>query len=136
MNKKCNTNMTSTEKKMFLKNKRKELGMTQQQFAEILGLRYETYRKYEATNKDCRHISDGLFEIVTLKIQLYEKEHEGEIIGKICISRFLECNRNDLICSFSTRNEREIAGITLDAVLEIIREVEKHSRVPYLMVQK
>lgn len=128
--------MTSTDKKMYLKNIRNEFGMNQRQFAEILGIQYETYRKYEEMNSGSRNISDKLFEDVIIKIKRYEDEHPDEITGKIIISRYLENNRDSLFPSFFTRKECEIANIMLHNVLDIIKDIEKRSKVPYLKVRK
>ena len=133
---KNNTKMTSIEKKMYLKRTRQDLGMTQRQFAEILGLRYDVYRKYEEMNSGSRNLSDMMFEDVKTKITQYEHEHKGEIVGKIIISRYLEDNRDSLFLSLFTRQEREIANITFHNILDIIKDNEKRSKVPYLMVRK
>lgn len=128
--------LTSTEKRVYLRRKRMELGMTQKQFAEILGIKHGTYVKYEIESSGSRTVSDRLFAEITSKLKQYEEEHKGEMTGKIIISRYLELNRDEFIISLFARYEREIARIAFDNVLDIIKEIEKCAEVPYLMVRK
>ncbi len=127
---------TYSDKRMYLNNKRGELGMTQMEFAEMLGIKYGTYVKYEKLNSGTRNISDKLFEDMTSKIEQYEKEHKGEIVGKIIVSRYLEYNRDEIMLSLFTRYEREIASVMFNKVLDIIKTIENRADVPYLKVRR
>lgn len=131
-----NTNLTSTEKRTYLKRKRMELGMTQKQFAEMLCIKYGTYVKYETTSSGTRNVSDKLFEDMKCKIMKYEKEHKKDIVGKIIISRYLEDNRDLFMLSLLSRYDREVASIVFNNILDVIRDIEKRAKVPHLMVRK
>lgn len=128
--------MSSTEKRMYLKRTRKEFGMSQKQFANILGLKYGTYRKYEELNSGSRNVSDKLLEDIITKVTQYEQEHKSEIVGKIIISRYLEVNKDTFLMYFPSKAEREIVNIMFRIILDRIKDIEKRAKVPYLMVQK
>lgn len=130
------TKMTSTDKRMYLRRKRAELGLTQKQMAEILCIKPGTYTKYEASCSGTRNISNRLFEDMMIIIEQYEREHKGKIVGRIIISRYLEDNRDNLFLYFPTRNERAIANIMFQAILENIKDIENRAKVPYLFVRK
>lgn len=131
-----NTNLTSTEKRVYLKRKRMELGMTQKQFAEMLCIKHGTYVKYETTSSGTRNVSDKLFEDMKSKIKKYEEEHKRDIVGKIIISRYLEDNRDLFMLSLLSRYDREVASIVFNNILDVIRDIEKRAKVPHLMVRK
>lgn len=128
--------LTHSEKRMYLRKKRMELGMTQKQFAEILGIKHGVYVKYEIESSGSRNVSDKLFTEMVFKIKQYEQEHKGEISGNIIISRYLELNRDEFMLSLFARHERRIANIVFDNLVDIIKEMEKRSEVPYLIVRK
>lgn len=136
MNNNQESKMTSTEKRMCLKRIRMEFGMSQKKFAEILGLKYGTYRKYEEQNRGSRNVSDELLENIIAKATQYEHEHKGELVGKIIISRYLEDNRDIFLSYFPNRAEREVVNIMFRIILDNIKDIEKRSKVPYLKVQK
>lgn len=97
---------------VYLKKKRKELGMTPGKFAELLGVPKNIYQQYEKGDKN---VSDNKFYDMKRIIESYEKIVYGKC--PIDIGKFLEISRNEFLKNISCRGQIDIVNAVFDFLI-------------------
>lgn len=102
-------NASNTSPVVYLKTKRKELGMNQGEFADIFGISKDVYRKYE---ENARNLPDDKFLIMKKTIEYYEKLNLCE---KTIVSvEFLETARQECLVKIFKEEHHVIVNLVFD----------------------
>lgn len=93
----------------FLRNKRKELGLTQDDFAEVFDMTKDTYRRYETGE---RIPPENLYRTMKLLISHYENSISSA--DALSVNNFLENARTESLKKIFCAEQHEIVNIIFD----------------------
>ena len=93
----------------FLRNKRKELGLTQEDFAEVFDMTKDTYRRYETGE---RVPPENLYRIMKLLISHYENRISSA--NAISVIDFLENARSESLQKIFCEEQHDIVNMIFD----------------------
>lgn len=96
-------------KMVYLKRKRKELGLSQNDFASLFGMKKDCYRKYEEGN---RVPPDNVFCLMKIIVDYYEKEHSST--NTISVVDFLESVRQDSLTKIFCEEQHDVVNMVFD----------------------
>lgn len=94
---------------VYLKTKRKELGLTQDEFADLFGMKTDCYRKYEEGN---RTPPDYVFHMMKIVIDHCEKGHSYTNL----VSDFLESVRQDSLTKIFCKEQHDVVNMVFDYI--------------------
>ena len=107
---------------MYLKKKRKEFGLTQDEFAKLFDLSGDCYRKYETKQ---RGLNEVMFRMMKLLITEYEKSRNAESMKCILSSSYLEILRKECINSIFRTENAEIVNLVFDYIIRNVKVTEE-----------
>lgn len=100
-----------------LKTKRKKLGMTQEKFAELLGISKGVYQKYESSY---RNVPDEKFHEMECIIEKYEKAIFRK--NPMDLREFLETSRNQCLSNVFCEKQHDIVNAVFDFLLKKLEQ--------------
>lgn len=102
---KINTNVSDTPA-VYLRNKRKNLGLTQDEFASLFDMSKDTYRKYE---EEERTPSRYVLRMMKIVISYYEKEQMS--MNTMATISFLEAARQECLAKYFCKEQHDIVNM-------------------------
>lgn len=93
----------------FLKTKRKELGLTQEDFAEVFDMTKDTYRRYETGE---RTPPENIYRMMKLLISHYENRITSA--NAISVNDFLENARSESLSKIFCNEQHDIVNMIFD----------------------
>lgn len=108
---------TTVEPRVHLKNLRKQMDMTQEEFAELFVLTTDCYRKYETGE---RNLTENVYRMMLRILEYHKKE-----IAVDNFSTFLEEIRQECLTSIFCVEKHEIVNMVFDYLL---RKVEREMK--------
>lgn len=105
----------------YLKKKRKELGLTQDEFGKLFDLPDGCYRKYETEQ---RGLSVVVFRMMKIIIAEYEKSKLNVDMNSILSSDYLETLREECTCSIFTKEQSSIVNLIFDYIIRNVKTTE------------
>ena len=108
---------TTVDPRAYLRNLRKEMNMTQDEFAELFVLSKDCYRKYEDGQ---RNITENVYRMMLRILEYHRKKVEVENF-----STFLEEIRQECLTSIFCEEKHEIVNIIFDYLLRKVERVMK-----------
>lgn len=110
--------ITSTvEPRQHLKNVRKSMGMTQEEFAELFMLSQDCYRKYELGD---RNLTDNVYRMMLCILEYHKKE-----VAVNNFSTFIEEMREECLTNIFCEEKHETVNMIFDYLKRKVKQKMK-----------
>lgn len=108
--------------RVYLKKKRKEFGLTQDEFAQLFGLSSGCYRKYETGQ---RNLNDVIYRMMKIIIGMYEADKIRVNLDSLLSSDYLEMLREECIRTIFKSEQAYLVNLVFDFIIRTVRAKEQ-----------
>lgn len=113
------SNATNELRRAFLRTKRKEHHLTQDEFAELFGMTKDCYRKYENGE---RRIPDNIYRMMNIIIN--NLEEKGICKDMVSVNDFIEEIRQASLISVFDKSQHDLVNVIFDFIIRKLKEVK------------